>query len=67
MMAEQAKNKGKSASNVEKLRPVLKPGANKQVSNRMAEARQVKANKARAMETGSPEDVAKLLIVRKAK
>lgn len=49
------------------VKPLLRPGANKQFSARMSDARDAKAVRARAQQTGDVDDVAKMLIVKRAK
>lgn len=59
---------GKSTlSGATSVKPLMRPGANKQFSSRMAEARDAKAVRARAQATGDVDDVAKMLIVKRAK
>lgn len=49
------------------VKPLMRPGANKQFSAKMAVARDAKAVRERARQTGDVEDVAKMLIVKRAK
>jgi len=64
-LAEQARKRVKTVEAIQEPRPLLKPGVKKSDNSRSTrEAREMKALRSKARETGKPEDVAKLLIVR---
>jgi hypothetical protein len=64
---DKANGKGEPIVAAGSVKPLMRPGANKQFSSRMAEARDAKAIRARAQATGDVDDVAKMLIVKRAK